>query len=103
MSYSAADEICPVSSFQSDFENLPPRLKDEVKQLSKIQVEQLDSLIKEFAPNVKDDTVAIITNLCIKGALQYRRVLGETFFEKALKSIKEQFNFALSDGKEQGN
>jgi len=103
MSYLAADEICPVSSFQSDFENLPPRLKDEVKQLSKIQIDQLDLLIKEFAPNVKDNTVAITTNLSIKGALQYRRVLGETFFEKALKSIKEQFYFALNDGKEQRN
>jgi len=95
MKYLAVDEICLVSSFQSDYENLPPQLKEKVKQLSEMQIEQLELLIKEFAPNGKGETVSVITNLCIKGALQYRRVLGEIFFKKALKSIKEQFYFAL--------
>ena len=87
----ANDEICPILSLQSDYENLSDCLKERINQLSLIEIDLLKQLVKDYNAGYKEDEIVISTFMSIKGALQYRRILGEKFFLDSIEVIKKQF------------
>jgi TetR/AcrR family transcriptional repressor of nem operon len=81
-------------SLQADFENLPERMQAALTELTSVEIESLRLLTHAY--DDKADFEAVIPLLLsLKGALQYRRVMGEKFFQKTLKTIKEQFYAAI--------
>lgn len=82
--------ICPVVSLQADFENLPERLRLALKEVTEAEVENLCLLARTYDSDV-DENGVISLLFSLKGAMQYRRVMGDTFFRKVLKNVKAQF------------
>lgn len=82
--------ICPIVSMQSDYENLPERIRGALADLVTYELETVRTLVKTYDPDA-DIEAAILQFLALKGAMQYSRVLGEKFHEKTLKNIKKQF------------
>lgn len=93
----ATDEICPILSLQSDYENLSEQLKAKIKHLSLYEIELLGDLVKEYAPASKHDELVVSTLMSIKGALQYRRIVGEALFAETVAVVKKQFYTFLED------
>lgn len=89
-----AGGICPIVSLQADYENLPERVRAALTELTTVEIETLRLLTRAYDEKVDFDTV-LPQLLSLKGALQYRRVMGEKFFQKALKSIKALFYAAI--------
>jgi TetR/AcrR family transcriptional repressor of nem operon len=82
-------------SLQADFENLPERMQAALTELTSVEIESLRLLTHSY--DDKADFEAVIPLLLsLKGALQYRRVMGDKFFQKTLKTIKAQFYAAIS-------
>ena len=92
-------EICPISSLQSDFDQFSTKLKKELKNTTDMEIEYFQKLVKEYAPGLPDYSQAVNSYLALKGALQYRRILGEEFYEKSVMSIKKEF-YEFLDQKE---
>lgn len=90
------DEICPISSLQSDYEDLPESMKTILEEISKNEIELWASLVRQHSPNLNNDDIARTILLSVKGALQYRRVLNDSAFENMMSSIQAQFYRALS-------
>lgn len=90
------DEICPISSLQSDYEYLPESMKTILEEISKNEIELWAALVRKYNPSLDNDDIARTILLSVKGALQYRRVLNDSSFEKMISSIQAQFNKALS-------
>lgn len=89
------DENCPISSLQSNFESLSVHFQDEIKKLSTLQMNSFLNLVKQYAPEI--DEMSVITLFSsIKGALQYRRIMGEPFFNQVMQTIKNQYNTMIS-------
>ena len=84
-------EICPISSLQSDFEQFPPKLKKELKKTTSMEIEHFKKLVEAYAPGLPDYSQAVNYYLALKGALQYRRILGEEFYKETVMSIKKEF------------
>lgn len=82
--------ICPIVSMQADFENLPERLRAALAEATRVEIENLSLLAQAYDKDVDLDRLTMLL-LSIKGALQYRRVMGEGFFRKMVKSVKAQF------------
>ena len=82
--------ICPIVSLQSDFENLPERLQDSLSELTRLEIDNLCELARNYDPNV-DENEVIRLLLSLKAAMQYRRALGEKFFQSTIKGIKTRF------------
>ena len=91
-------EICPISSLQSDFDQFSPKLKKELKKTTDMEIKHFQELVSEYAPELSDYSQAVNSYLALKGALQYRRILGEEFYEKSVLSIKKEF-YAFLDKK----
>lgn len=87
----SSDEICPIVSLQSDYENLSINLREKIEQLSMNEIELLKRLVKDYNQGFKADEVVISTLMSIKGALQYRRILGEEIFIDTVGAVKKQF------------
>lgn len=85
--------ICPIVSLQADFENLPERLREALTALTATEIENL-RLVTRAYDGEADEEAVIALLLSLKGALQYRRVMGERFFKKMVNCVKTQF-FAL--------
>lgn len=92
----APDEICPIVSLQSDYENLSTKLREGIEKLCRSEVELIERLVKENEPGSKADEVVILTLMGVKGALQYRRILGEEFFNETIADIKKQFYISVA-------
>lgn len=89
-----ANDICPIVSMQADFENLPEHLRTALAELTSVEIETLRLLAHAY--NDKADDGAIVPLLLsMKGALQYRRVMGDVFFKQAVKRIRAQFYAAI--------
>ncbi len=84
-------EICPISSLQTDFDQFSPKLKKELKKTTDMEIEYFQKLVEEYAPGLPDYSQAVTSYLALKGALQYRRILGEEFYKKSVMSIKKEF------------
>lgn len=91
----AEDEICPILSLQSDYENLSDKLREKIKELSMSEIELMERLVKEYSKHYKASEVVIPALMSIKGALQYRRMLGEEFFTNTINNVKKQFYAAM--------
>lgn len=90
--FKAVDEgcICPISSLQADCENLPGRVREALAGVSEVEIENVIMLARAYDADVDKKTVVGLF-LCLKGALQYRRVMGEKFFRKMMQHVKEEF------------
>lgn len=84
------NQNCPISSLQSDFESFSDKFQKEIKELSNFQMQLFSQLVQEVSKET-DDMVVTTIFLSIKSAVQYRRILGETFFGETMQFIKAQF------------
>lgn len=86
--------VCPISALQADYQELSQRMQDKLQQLSQMEIDVFIALLKEAkqqgALQATDDleSLAILLISSTKGALQYKRVLGEAFFVKMLEQLK---------------
>jgi TetR/AcrR family transcriptional repressor of nem operon len=90
-------EICPISSLQSDFEQFSPKLKKELKKTTDMEIEYFQKLVENYIPGLSEYSQAVNSYLALKGALQYRRILGEEFYKKSVMSIKKEFYAFLGE------
>lgn len=88
--------ICPMVSLQSDFANLPGVLQEGLRRLVETELECFCALIEAY--NAKADCADAVTPfLAFKGAMQYRRTMGEGFYQKSIKNIRKQFYCAVPE------
>ncbi|KRE36614.1 TetR/AcrR family transcriptional regulator [Paenibacillus sp. Soil724D2] len=91
------NEICPISSFQTDFESLPDVLQQKVQAVSQLEVSLLITILQEginedFVQDSEDiESLALTILACIKGILQYRRVLGKDIYPQVINQINRLF------------
>jgi TetR/AcrR family transcriptional regulator, transcriptional repressor for nem operon len=77
------NEICPISSLQKDFESLPNPVREKVEEVSRLELSIMNQIVTEaqaegIVSEVENARLLSITILSsIKGALLYRRVLGD--------------------------
>lgn len=90
----AGGGICPIVSMQADFGNLSEKLRAALSEATEAEIDTLRALVRAYDPDADMDVV-ITLFFSVKGALQYRRAMGEKFFQKMAKSIKEQFYAAV--------
>lgn len=89
------NEVCPLSSLQADFNFLPFAMQESVQQLSQMEIDYLKKLLedskKEGRLQSTSDTGALSALLIssVKGALQYRRVVGEDFVSTVFNQLKQ--------------
>lgn len=85
------DEICPILSLQSDYENLSVKFRERIKKLCSSEIELFEQLVKEYTPGLKSDKALVSSVMSVKGALQYRRILGEEIFTEVIADVKKRF------------
>lgn len=88
------NENCPISSMQSDYENLTERFRKKIKDISNLQMNLFIKLAKAFSPDT-DDRLLASYFLSVKGALQYKRIFGDDFFNNNINFIKSQFEVVV--------
>ncbi|WP_155591099.1 TetR/AcrR family transcriptional regulator [Lysinibacillus cavernae] len=87
--------VCPISALQADYQELPQPMQEKIQQLSQMEIDVFVELLKEAKQHgalksTEDlESLAIVIISSTKGALQYKRVLGEEFFQKMLLQLKE--------------
>ncbi|MCI1751022.1 MAG: TetR/AcrR family transcriptional regulator [Megasphaera cerevisiae] len=86
-----ATEICPISSLQADYEDLPDRMKIMLEKISNSEMDLWSSLVKQYISDSGGEALAKTTLLSVKGALQYRRVLGDSVYSNMICSIQDAF------------
>ncbi|AAK76833.1 TetR/AcrR family transcriptional repressor of nem operon [Clostridium acetobutylicum] len=91
-----ATEMCPISSLQADYEELPDRMKNMLEKISSSEMKLWSSLVKQYASDADSEALAKTSLLSVKGALQYRRVLGDSAFSNMMQSIQDQFFESLN-------
>ncbi|MGQ7887293.1 TetR/AcrR family transcriptional regulator [Paenibacillus sp. WC2504] len=90
----SSDEICPISSLQSDFASLPDVIRVKVQELSEFEIKVITTILTDEqgtkpANQSKDIEAVVYTVLsCLKGALQYKRALGKD----VLSLVQTQIN-----------
>jgi TetR/AcrR family transcriptional repressor of nem operon len=82
--------ICPVSSLQSDYESLPENVRQKVREISQLEITIIKNILKvtlenKGAEEIESLAFAIVS--CMKGAIQYERVLGKEILPQAMKEI----------------
>ncbi|MEK3889073.1 TetR/AcrR family transcriptional regulator [Bacillus sp. FSL K6-3431] len=88
------DEVCPLTSLQADFNFLPVPMQKSVQQLSQMEIDFLVKLVEEMKSNgmlqsAQDpQALAILIISSTKGALQYRRALGNDAFSLVFDQLK---------------
>lgn len=89
----ACTEICPISSLQTDFNSLPDVVQKKIEEVSRLELSIMKDLIAEAQTkgilNDTDDihSVAVTILSSIKGALLYRRVLGDDILTGVINQI----------------
>ena len=89
----ACTEICPISSLQTDFNSLPDVVQKKIEEVSRLELSIMKDLIAEAQTkgilNKTDDihSVAVTILSSIKGALLYRRVLGDDILTGVINQI----------------
>lgn len=89
------DGVCPITALQADYQELSPSMQEKVQQLSQMEVDVLVDLLQDaknygsLQSTMDLEALAILLISSTKGALQYKRVLGEAFFHKMLEQLKE--------------
>jgi len=88
------DGVCPISALQADYNDLPLQMQEKIQQLSQMEIDYFVDLLKDAKQEDSLQTTEDLEALAImliastKGALQYKRVLGESFFTKMLDQLK---------------
>ena len=88
------NEVCPLSSLQADYNFLPIAMQESVQQLSQMEIDYLEKFLEELKREGKlkitQDTGALARLLIssIKGALQYRRVVGDDLYSIVFNQLK---------------
>jgi len=86
-------EICPISSLQTDFNSLPEVVQKKIEEVSRLELSIMTELVAEAQSeeilNNTDDkqTVAVTILSSIKGALLYRRVLGDDILPGVINQL----------------
>ncbi|MCM3093012.1 TetR/AcrR family transcriptional regulator [Cytobacillus sp. FSL R5-0377] len=86
-------EICPISSLQTDYESLPTAVQEKLKEVSRLELRVMKELVAEAqAANVinsSDDVNQVAATLLssVKGALLYRRVLGDNVLAEVVNQL----------------
>ncbi|UNJ81434.1 TetR/AcrR family transcriptional regulator [Metabacillus dongyingensis] len=89
----ACTEICPISSLQTDFNSLPDIVQKKIEEVSRLELSIMKELVAEAQTekilNDTDDiqSVAVTILSSIKGALLYRRVLGDDILAGVINQI----------------
>ena len=92
------NEVCPLSSLQADYNFLPGAMQEGVQQLSQMEIGYLQKLLEDVREEGKykaiQDTGALAALLItsVKGALQYRRVMGEDLVSAVIDQLKQLVN-----------
>ncbi|MDR6550115.1 TetR/AcrR family transcriptional regulator [Paenibacillus qinlingensis] len=85
--------ICPISSLQTDFESIPEVVQLRVRELSQFELTgwmellgqaQVEGIVKSF---VDIEALAYAVLSCIKGSLQYKRVLEKDITPQIMEQI----------------
>lgn len=84
------NENCPISSLQFDYDNLSEKFREKIKNISELQMNLFIKLAKEFS-SATDERLLASCFLSVKGALQYKRILGDDFFNNNIDFIISQF------------
>ena len=88
------NEVCPLSSLQADYNFLPMAMQESVQQLSQMEIDYLEKLFEDIKREGRlkttQDTGALARLLIssIKGALQYRRVVGGDLYSIVFDQLK---------------
>lgn len=89
----ACTEICPISSLQTDFNSLPDVVQKKIEEVSRLELSIMKDLVAEAqTKGILDDiddihSVAVTILSSIKGALLYRRVLGDDILTGVINHI----------------
>ncbi|WP_394139028.1 TetR/AcrR family transcriptional regulator [Cytobacillus oceanisediminis] len=86
-------EICPISSLQTDFESLPNAVQEKIEEVSRLELRVMKEIVAEAQAekiiNGSEDvhllSVTILSS--VKGALLYRRVLGNDVLVEVLNQL----------------
>lgn len=88
------NEICPISSLQADFESLPDIVRQKVEEVSRLELLIMNKIVaeahtKEIMSGLENtQSISLMILYSIKGALIYRRALGDDVLKEVLKQIK---------------
>ncbi len=86
-------EICPISSLQADFESLPYTVQEKIKEVSRLELTIMKEIVAEAQTekiiNGSEDVqlLAVMILSSVKGALLYRRVLGDDVLVEVLNQL----------------
>ncbi|OAH57635.1 TetR family transcriptional regulator [Domibacillus aminovorans] len=86
-------EICPISSLQADFESLPYIVQEKIKEVSRLELTIMKEIVAEAQTekiiNGSEDVqfLAVMILSSVKGALLYRRVLGDDVLVEVLNQL----------------
>jgi TetR/AcrR family transcriptional repressor of nem operon len=86
--------ICPISSLQTDFESLPKVVQVKVQELSQFELTIWMELLTEaqkagvVKSSVDVESLSYAVLSCIKGSLQYNRVLDKDILSKITDQIE---------------
>ncbi|MGM0865166.1 MAG: TetR/AcrR family transcriptional regulator [Bacillota bacterium] len=86
-------EICPISSLQTDFESLPNIVQKKIEEVSRLELTVMKEIVTEAQIekiiNGSEDVhmIAVMILSSVKGALLYRRVLGDDVLVEVLKQL----------------
>ncbi|MGY6211490.1 TetR/AcrR family transcriptional regulator [Cytobacillus firmus] len=93
------NEICPISSLQTDYESLPSSVKEKIEEVSRLELQVMKELVAEAqADNIINSSedvhqLAVTILSSVKGSLLYRRVLGDG----VLAGVLDQLNRFLKN------
>jgi TetR/AcrR family transcriptional repressor of nem operon len=82
--------ICAVSSLQSDYESLPEEVRQKVREISRLEITIIKNILKVTLENrgAKEiESLAFAIVSCMKGAIQYERVLRKQILPQAMNEI----------------
>lgn len=94
----ADNEVCPLSSLQADYNYLPESMQKRVYELSELEIEYVQYLIMDIKNEEGQEqfqdarALAALLIASLKGALQYRRVLGSEFLTAVSKQLKQMLD-----------
>lgn len=92
------NEICPLSSLQADYNYIPDSMQEAVHELSEMEIRFTQNLLGDIndarkSTGLQDTSAkAALLIASVKGALQYRRVLGPDFLLSVSSQLKKMMD-----------
>lgn len=91
------DEICPVSSLQSDYESLPEAMQKRVTEISEKELDILQKILTAMQqegvldPSQDPASLAFTILSSAKGTRLYNRVFGKNGYEQLMAQVSRLF------------